>query len=146
MRKFAVAAVALLALCSTAAGGEVSGKGPNGGRMADATIMHVEFLSKGAEVFVYTYDHDNKPVAIGRHDRTIDNSGKGEDADRGLDGGSAEPAHRKARCSPGQCCPGDRFSHPERRQAGAGAIHGQLSERVLPSKGPLGATLRPGRC
>ena len=83
MRKFAVAAVALLALCSTAAGGEVSGKGPNGGRMADATIMHVEFLSKGAEVFVYTYDHDNKPVATtGMTGRlTIQEKGKTRTAD-----------------------------------------------------------------
>jgi hypothetical protein len=60
---------------------------------------------------------------------------KGEDADRGLDGGSAEPTYQKARCSPGQCCPGDRFSHAQRRQAGAGAIHGQLSERVLVRNG-----------
>jgi hypothetical protein len=62
MRKVAATGAALLALCSVALGGDVSGKGPNGGRLADATTMHVEFLSKGAEVFVYTYDHDNKPV------------------------------------------------------------------------------------
>jgi hypothetical protein len=83
MRQFAVAAVALLALCSTAAGGEVSGKGPNGGRMADATILHVEFLSKGAEVFVYTYDHDNKPLdSAGMTGRlTIQEKGKTRTAD-----------------------------------------------------------------
>jgi hypothetical protein len=83
MRRFAVAAVALLALCSTAAGGDVSGKGPNGGRMADTTNMHVEFLSKGAEVFVYTYDHDNKPVATaGMAGRlTIQEKGKTRTAD-----------------------------------------------------------------
>jgi hypothetical protein len=83
MRQFAVAAVALLALCSTAAGGEVSGKGPNGGRMADATILHVEFLSKGAEVFVYTYDHDNRPVdSAGMTGRlTIQEKGKTRTAD-----------------------------------------------------------------
>ena len=42
--------------------GDVSGKGPNGGRLADAGNMHAEFLSKGTELFVYTYDHDNRPV------------------------------------------------------------------------------------
>ena len=83
MRKFAVVVVGLLALCSTAAGGDVSGKGPNGGRMADATNMHVEFLSKGAEIFVYTYDHDNKPVATtGMTGRlTIQEKGKTRTAD-----------------------------------------------------------------
>ena len=83
MRKFAVVVVGLLALCSTAAGGDVSGKGPNGGRMADATNMHVEFLSKGAEIFVYTYDHDNKPVdSAGMTGRlTIQEKGKTRTAD-----------------------------------------------------------------
>jgi hypothetical protein len=83
MRKFAVVVVGLLAFCSTAAGGDVSGKGPNGGRMADAATMHVEFLSKGAEVFVYTYDHDNKPVATaGMAGRlTIQEKGKTRTAD-----------------------------------------------------------------
>ena len=111
MRKFAVVIVGLLALCCSAAGGEVSGKGPNGGRMADATTMHVEFLSKGAEVFVYIYDHDNKPVnSAGMTGRlTIQEKGKTRTAE--LDGASAQPTYREARCSIGQCCPRDRFSH-----------------------------------
>ena len=101
MRRVAAAGVALLALCSVAVGGEVSGKGPNGGRLADAATMHVEFLSKDTEVFVYTYDHDNKPVPTSRYDRAGDHSGKGQDADGGLDGGGAQPPHRQARCSTG---------------------------------------------
>jgi hypothetical protein len=77
MRQFAVAAVALLALCSTAAAGEVSGKGPNGGRMADASSMHVEFLSKGAEGRRVHLRPRQQAGGFGRHDRTIDDSGKG---------------------------------------------------------------------
>src|SRR5829696_4374334 len=63
MRTLVTAFASLLAFCSLAVAGDVSGKGPNGGRMADATNLHVEFLTKGAEIFVYTYNHDNKPVA-----------------------------------------------------------------------------------
>jgi hypothetical protein len=96
MRNFAIAFVGFLAHCSIAMGGDVSGKGPNGGRLADAASMHVEFLSKGAEVFVYTYDHDKQAGGFGRHDRTVDHSREGKDADCGFDGGSAEPAHRQA--------------------------------------------------
>jgi hypothetical protein len=83
MRKFAIAFASLLALCSVAMGGEVSGNGPNGGRLADAASMHVEFLSKGAEVFVYTYDHDNRPVdSAGMTGRlTIQEKGKKRTAD-----------------------------------------------------------------
>jgi len=47
---------------TSAVAGDVSGKGPNGGRLADAGNMHAEFVSKGVELFVYTYDHNNKPV------------------------------------------------------------------------------------
>lgn len=61
MRKLIIPAL-LLAASSTAFAGDVSGKGPNGGRMADAGNMHVEFLTKGADIVVFTYDHDNKPV------------------------------------------------------------------------------------
>ena len=83
MRRYVVAIVGLLALSSIAAGGDVSGKGPNGGRLADAASMHVEFLSKGAEVFVYTYDHDNKPVdSAGMTGRlTVQEKGKTRTAD-----------------------------------------------------------------
>ena len=63
MHTLTIAFAGFLALISSGLAGDVSGKGPNGGRVADAANMHVEFVSKGAEVFVYTYDHDNKPVA-----------------------------------------------------------------------------------
>lgn len=83
MRILAVALGGLLGIGSIAIAGDVSGKGPNGGRMADAATIHVEFLSKGAEVFVYTYDHDNKPVdSAGMTGRlTIQEKGKTRTAD-----------------------------------------------------------------
>jgi hypothetical protein len=62
MRAFVIASMLCLPLTSPCFAGDVSGKGPNGGKVADAANMHVEFLSKGADVFVYTYDHDNKAV------------------------------------------------------------------------------------
>ena len=45
--------------------------------------MHVEFVSKGPDVFVYTYDHDNKPVSaagmIGKV--TVQSKGKTQSAE-----------------------------------------------------------------
>jgi hypothetical protein len=39
--------------------------------------MHVEFVTKGPEVLVFTFDHDNKPVHAGMTGRiTIQESGK----------------------------------------------------------------------
>ena len=74
---------ALTALAPSALAGDVSGRGPNGGRLADAANMHVEFLTKGTEVFVYTFDHDNKPVnSAGMSGRvTIQEQGKTRTAD-----------------------------------------------------------------
>lgn len=73
----------LLALGTLALAGEVSGKGPNGGRLADASNMHIEFLSKGMEISVFTYDHDNRPVpSAGMTGRiTVQESGKTRTAD-----------------------------------------------------------------
>lgn len=62
MKRWICSAAAILVCGPAALAGDVSGKGPNGGRIGDAATMHVEFLSKGTEVFVYTYDHSNKPV------------------------------------------------------------------------------------
>ena len=68
---------------SSALAGDVSGKGPNGGRVADAANMHVEFLSRGTEVFVYTFDHENKPTSsAGMSGRiTVQEQGKTRTAD-----------------------------------------------------------------
>jgi len=63
MHMLTIAFASFFALIAPGLAGDVSGRGPNGGRVADAANMHVEFVSKGADVFVYTYDHDNKPVA-----------------------------------------------------------------------------------
>ena len=73
----------LLSLTSVAGAGDVSGRGPNGGKVADAPNMHVEFVSKGVEVDVYTYDHNNKPVSSsGMTGRvTVQESGKTRTAD-----------------------------------------------------------------
>jgi hypothetical protein len=75
------ATILTMSLVSTHAG-EVSGKGPNGGRLADAGSLHVEFVSKGAEVSVFTYDHDNKAVSSsGMAGRiTVQESGKTRNA------------------------------------------------------------------
>ena len=62
MRMIVIVPAALFIVTTSAVAGDVSGKGPNGGRLADAGNMHAEFVSKGVELFVYTYDHDNKPV------------------------------------------------------------------------------------
>lgn len=61
MRALLIPAMLSLTLISAQAG-DVSGKGPNGGRLADTGNMHVEFLTKGGDISVYTFDHDNKPV------------------------------------------------------------------------------------
>lgn len=68
----------LLVLGAPAIAGDVSGKGPNGGRLADASNMHVEFVSKGVEISVFTYDHDNRPMpSAGMTGRiTVQESGK----------------------------------------------------------------------
>jgi hypothetical protein len=75
-------------LGATAFAGDVSGRGPNGGRVADAANGHIEFVTKGTEVVVYTFDHDNKPVpAEGVTGRvTIQESGKTRTADLKVDG------------------------------------------------------------
>jgi hypothetical protein len=70
-------------LLGPALAGDVSGRGPNGGKVADAASGHIEFVSKGTEIEVYTFDHDNKPVptsgVTGRV--TVQESGKTRTAD-----------------------------------------------------------------
>jgi hypothetical protein len=62
MRKRMMIPMVLTAILGPAHAGDVSGKGLNGGRVSDAGNMHVEFVSKGADVSVFTFDHDNKPI------------------------------------------------------------------------------------
>ena len=83
MRKAMLLLAGMAMIGSSALAGDVSGRGPNGGRVADAANMHVEFLSRGTEVFVYTFDHDNKPVnSAGMTGRvTIQEQGKTRTAD-----------------------------------------------------------------
>lgn len=83
MRKFIIAITALAAAASLAVAGDVSGKGPNGGRIADAGNFHVEFLSKGTDVIVHVFDHDNDPVSsAGMTGRlTVQEKGKTRTAD-----------------------------------------------------------------
>jgi hypothetical protein len=72
-----------VSLTSGAMAGDVSGRGPNGGKVADAPNMHIEFVSKGTEIAVYTYDHNNKPVSSsGMSGRvTVQEGGKTRTAD-----------------------------------------------------------------
>lgn len=83
MRKLVIAIAALVTTTSLAVAGDVSGKGPNGGRMADAGNFHVEFLSKGTDVIVHVFDHDNRPVSsAGMTGRlTVQEKGKTRTAD-----------------------------------------------------------------
>jgi hypothetical protein len=83
MRVLTMTMAFVLGLASPAFSGDVSGRGPNGGKVADAPNMHVEFVSKGAEVAVYTYDHNNKPVSSsGMTGRvTVQEGGKTRTAD-----------------------------------------------------------------
>ena len=83
MHRAAIFLAGFAILASSALAGEVSGRGQNGGRLADAGNMHVEFLSQGTEVFVYTFDHDNKPVSsVGVTGRlTVQEQGKTRTAD-----------------------------------------------------------------
>jgi hypothetical protein len=78
MRKLLLLASVLILSVASAHAGDVSGKGPNGGRLADAGNLHVEFVSKGADVSVFTFDHDNKAVSSsGMAGRiTVQESGK----------------------------------------------------------------------
>ncbi|GHE73575.1 hypothetical protein GCM10019059_36400 [Camelimonas fluminis] len=62
MKKVTLSILALCLSAVTAAAGDVSGKGPNGGRIGDAGAYHVEFVSKGNEASAFVYDHENKPV------------------------------------------------------------------------------------
>ena len=70
--------IGLVALTSVAMAGNITGKGPNGGRIADAATLHVELVTNGSEIAVFTYDHDNKPVpAAGMVARvTVQDQGK----------------------------------------------------------------------
>jgi hypothetical protein len=54
---------AVAALISSAAAHEVS-KGPNGGRVVDASPHHIELVVKDKAVSVFVTDADDKPVQV----------------------------------------------------------------------------------
>lgn len=71
MKKLTLSVLAFGMGIATATAGDISGKGPNGGRIGDAGDYHVEFVSKGTEASAFIYDHNNKPVDAEKFSGTV---------------------------------------------------------------------------